>query len=212
MTENRPLRILRAIAASPHGLAAPGLVAELAEGIEPHQKALAWYGTILRAHAGNGLIARAGKTEGGWQRCPAFIYRITGEGLARLAHIDDEPNRKAAHDKALAQAEEASERRHAALAEAGRVYSRATPRDDRRTAALQLRNLGCSLEEIGGIFGVTREMIRQDLLPADPRPARVAGLAMGDLMSVRVGKRTLTFTRAEARILADFAAEFLADA
>lgn len=212
MTENRPLRILRAIAASPEGMAAPGLVEELAEGIQPRQQALTWYGSILRRHAQNGLIARAGKTEGGWQRCPALIYQITDEGIARLDYVDDEPNRKAAYDKALAEAGEAAALRHAALMEAASIYSRATPRAERRAIALHLRNLGCSLEEVGGIFGVTREMIRQDVLPADPRPARVAGLATGELMSVRVGRRTLVFTRAEARILADLAAEFLADA
>jgi DNA-binding PadR family transcriptional regulator len=213
MTDTRPVRILRALAASPDGLTAPGLVAELAEGIEPRQQALTWYGSILRDYSEKGLTVRAGRTGGGWQRCPAVIYRITDEGLARLAYVDDEPNRKAAFDKALTEAGEAASRRHAALAQAAQAYSRATPRDDRRAVALHLRNLGCTLEEIGQLFGVSREMIRQDLLPVEPRADRLTRahrltevFTESDVMVVRLGKRTLYFTRAEAQKLAEAAA------
>jgi hypothetical protein len=213
VTEARPIRIMRALAGAPDGLSTPAIVAELAEGIPSNQRALSWYGQILRSRAKQGHVENAGKISGrGWQRPPVIIWRITGEGRKLLARIDDEPARKARAEQAAIEQEEASRAQTSALAEAARLYSRHTPRSVRRPAAARLRELGCSLEEIGQVFGVSREMIRQDCLPFEPRPerpARVPGRRLVDaavlngVMAVRMGKRTIYFTRAEARYLAE---------
>jgi hypothetical protein len=213
VTEARPIRIMRALAEAPDGLSTPALVAELAEGMKSHQRALSQYGQILRSHARQGHVEKAGKMSGrGWQRPPVIVWRITGEGRKLLAHIDDEPARKARAVQEAIEQEEASRAQTSALAEAARLYSRNTPRSVRRPVAVRLRELGCNLEEIGQVFGVSREMIRQDCLPFEPRPerpARVPGQRLVDatvlngVMAVRMGKRTIYFTQAEARHLAE---------
>jgi hypothetical protein len=196
---------MRALAGAPDGLSTPALVAELAEDMKSHQRALSQYGQILRSRAKQGHVENAGKISGrGWQRPPVTIWRITGEGRKLLAHIDDEPARKARAEQAAIEQEEASRAQTAALAEAARLYSRHTPRSVRRPAAVRLRELGCSLEEIGQVFGVSREMIRQDCLPFELRPERlVDATVLNGVMAVRMGKRTIYFTRAEARYLAE---------
>lgn len=224
MTEIRPIRIMRALAAAPSGLSTPALVAELAEGVEPHQKALSWYGQILRKRANLGHVEKAGTAPGSWQRSPAIIWRITDEGRGVLAHIDDEPARRAELEQARIEQDAAVRARRAALAQAAHVYSRSTPRTERRSAAIRLRELGCTLEEIGQVFGVTREMIRQDCLSLEPRPEqspkapKVPGQRFMDaavlngVMAVRMGKRTIYFTRAEARQLAEIISDWDASA
>lgn len=210
MSESRPVRIMRALAAAPQGRPTPALVAELGEAAEP--RALSWYGSILRSYAKKGHVEEAGRTPGGWQRCPAVIWRLTDKGREMLAYIDAEPNRQAAFEQARISQEAARQLRIAALAEAASLYSQRTPRSQRRPAAVRLRGLGCTLEEIGQIFGVTREMIRKDCLPYEPRPERAAKVpgprlvdatVLNGVIAIRVGKRTIYFTRAEAMQLAE---------
>lgn len=59
---------------------------------------------------------------------------------------------------------EADAAREKALADAAATYSRRTPRRQRKIVAAELRQLGCTLQEIAKVFHVTREAIRQDLL------------------------------------------------
>lgn len=211
MTESRPVRIMRALAAAPNGLSTPAIVAELAEGVEPKQRALCWYGGILRNHVKMGHVEQVGKTPGGWQRRPAIVWAITEGGRELLAYIDDAPARDAAYQVAQVQQAEAVQLRTTALAEAASVYSPRTPRMERRPAAIRLRTLGCTLEEIGQIFGVTREMIRQDCLPYEARPERAVKLpgprfmdaaVRNETLAIKVGQRTIYLTRDEAARLA----------
>lgn len=185
--ESRPVRILRALDCSPGPLSTSQIVDELAEGIEPRQQALSWYGQILRRHAQEGKVEAAGKVRSErYHGAPTVLWRITDEGRKLLAYIDDAPRRKAAQEQASTELAEAARMRAEALAEGVSLYSRDTPRPDRWNAARRLRQLGCTLEEIGHLFGVSREMIRQDLLlteepappPAkSPRPAKAAAAA-----------------------------------
>ena len=78
--------------------------------------------------------------------------------------------------------------------------------------AVRLRELGCNLEEIGQVFGVSREMIRQDCLPFESRPERapripgqrlVDAVVLNNVMVIRMGKRSMYLTRAEAAQLAE---------
>lgn len=208
----RTLRILYALRDAPDGLTVPDLIERLGEGIEPRQKALSWYGSALRTREAMGHVGRAGKVPASYHNIPTILWRITGQGLKALAYLDDEPLREAGLEQARIRQDEAERARREALADAARSYSRNTLRPERRVAASRLRALGCRLEEIGAVFGVTREQIRQDLLPWEPKPESprkipgqrlVEAVIMNDVLNVRVGKRSLYFTYTEACELAE---------
>lgn len=220
--ETRPVRILRALAAAPDVLSTSQIVDELAEGIEPRQKALAWYGSILRRQAQTGVVEKSGKVRSQrYHGAPTITWRITEEGEKLLAYIGDAPRRRAEEERLTAEMAAAVQARTEALSEAARLCSRETPRADRWATALRLRSLGCTLGEIGDLFGVSPEMIRQDLLlpepPAParpgprPRPNRISGprfagatVVMPDsVLMLRIGKRKVYLTRDEARQLAE---------
>lgn len=163
---SRPVRILDALAQAAGGLSTPQLVALLGERIQDHQQALTKYGEVLRFRESAGHVERAGETEGSWQQGPAVIWRITSAGRAWLRECE----REASRAPVAGAAEDAEEARLAAgrkaLADAAQHYSRDTPADVRIQVARELRYAGCSLKEIGQVFGVTGEAIRLILLPA----------------------------------------------
>ena len=68
----------------------------------------------------------------------------------------------------------AAAERDQALDEARATFDLQTPRISRKRAAHQLRELGCTLDQIGAVFHVSKERIRQDLLwdPAARKPPR----------------------------------------
>ena len=115
---------------------------------------------------------------------PAIIWRITTAGRDWL---DDHDTARALAAAAAAQAQRqteqaqrtATERNHA-LDQARATFSRETPRISRKRAAQQLRDLGCTLDQIGAVFHVSKERIRQDLLwdpaartsPRMPKPRK----------------------------------------
>ena len=74
--------------------------------------------------------------------------------------------------------------RDRALDEARATFNRQTPRINRKRAAHQLRELGCTLDQIGAVFHVSKERIRQDLLwdpavqPADAQTPQKAQAAL----------------------------------
>jgi Helix-turn-helix domain len=180
VAQTRPARIMRALSSSAAPLSTPDLVRLLDEGISPNQQALTWYGQILRSYAETGRVTRYGRTPGAWQRAPAETWRITEAGRRWLAGYDAEPAKaaaaKAEAEQAATEAQRAATARTALLEQARALYGRATPRASRAQAAHKLRNAGCTLEEVGAVFGVTREMIRLDLLldpgAAPRRPGR----------------------------------------
>jgi hypothetical protein len=171
MSETRPHRILRCLAREV--LSTSQIVDELAEGIEPRGQALSWYGSILRDQEQAGRVEQAGKVRSGrYNGAPTCTWRITDEGRKLLAYLDDAPLREAERERLEAEMAETASRRAEALAEGARIYSRGTPRAERWHAAVRLRRLGCTLEEIGELFGVTREMIRKELLLTEEPPSR----------------------------------------
>jgi predicted ArsR family transcriptional regulator len=174
--ETRPARLLRALARNPEPLSAPALASLLAEPSQRH-RLLTSYDRILRQHEQAGHVERAGRVPRRRGR-PAIIWRITTEGRGWL---DDHDTARALAAAAAARAQRqteqaqrtATERSHA-LDQARATFSRETPRISRKRAAQQLRDLGCTLDQIGAVFHVSKERIRQDLLwdPAAGRPPR----------------------------------------
>jgi hypothetical protein len=157
----RPARILRALAGHPAGLTTTQLTGILGE---PRTTAvLTWYGQILRTQEKAGRVARPRQTAGAWQQAPAFIWELTTQGAGRVREIDGAIR---AADEAMAAypaAVAAAAGRGRRLADARASYGRETPRIVRQQVARELRELGCTLDEVGPVFGVSREAIRKDL-------------------------------------------------
>ena len=173
--KTRSVRLLKALAQNPEPLSTPTLASLLAEPGQ-RQRLLASYDRALRQHQQAGHVEQAGHATNGPGR-PAIIWRITTAGRDWLEDHDKAPALVAAAAAAAAQRKTEQARRTAterdhALEEARATFNRQTPRISRKRAAHQLRDLGCTLDQIGAIFHVSKERIRQDLL-WDPavRPA-----------------------------------------
>ena len=167
--ETRPARLLRALAQNPEPLSAPALATLLAEP-GGRRRLLSAYDRALRGRKHNGHVERAGRERKGHGR-PAIIWRITTAGRGWLEDHDNAPDLAAA---AATQARRAAAERDQALDEARATFDLQTPRISRKRAAHKLRELGCTLDQIGAVFHVSKERIRQDLLwdPTARKPPR----------------------------------------
>ena len=167
--ETRPARLLRALAQNPEPLSTPALAGLLAEPGR-RRRLLSAYDRALRRREQAGHVEQAGRERKGRGR-PAIIWRITSAGRGWL---DDHDKAPALAVAAAAEVRRAAADRDQALDEARATFTRQTPRISRKRAAHQLRELGCTLDQIGAVFHVTKERIRQDLLwdPAAGRPPR----------------------------------------
>jgi len=164
--ETRPARLLRALAQNPEPLSTPALASLLAEPGR-RRRLLSAYDRALRRHEQAGHVEQTGRERKGRGR-PAIIWRITTAGLAWLDDHDKAPDLAAAAtvkaQRKTEQARRAAADRDHALDEARATFTRQTPRISRKRAAHQLRELGCTLDQIGAVFHVSKERIRQDLL------------------------------------------------
>jgi hypothetical protein len=172
--ETRPARLLRALAQNPEPLSTPALASLLAEPGQ-RRRLLASYDRTLRQHEQAGHVEQAGHATQG-RGGPAIIWRITTAGRGWPDDHDKAPALAAAAaaeaQRKTAQAQRTAAERDDALDEARATFTRQTPRISRKRAAHQLRDLGCTLDQVGAVFHVSKERIRQDLL-WDPavRPA-----------------------------------------
>ncbi len=170
--ETRPARLLRELAQNPEPLSALALASLLAEPGR-RRRLLASYDRALHRHEQAGHVERAGHATKGRGR-PAIIWRITTAGRDWLNEHDRAPALAAAAAAATEQAQRTATERDRTLDQARATFNRQTPRISRKRVAHQLRELGCTLDQIGAIFHVSRERIRQDLLwdPAGRTPPR----------------------------------------
>ena len=166
IAETRSAWLLRALAQSPEPLSTPALASLLAEPGR-RRRLLASYDHTLRQHEQAGHVERAGRERKGRGR-PAIIWRITSAGRRWLHDHDKAPALAAAAAAEAQRKTEQAQRRPPngteALDEARAIFTRQTPRISRKRAAHQLRELGCTLDQIGAVFHVSKERIRQDLL------------------------------------------------
>ena len=165
--QTRSVRLLRALAQNPEPLSTPTLASLLAEPGQ-RRRLLASYDRTLRQHEHAGHVEQEGHATNGPGR-PAIIWRITTAGRRWLDEHDKAPALVAAAAAAEAQrkteqAQRTATEREQALDEARATFNRQTPRISRKRAAHQLRELGCTLDQIGAVFHVSKERIRQDLL------------------------------------------------
>ena len=175
--ETRPVRLLRALAQNPEPLSTPALASLLAEPGR-RRRLLSAYDHTLRRHEQAGHVERAGRERKGRGR-PAIIWRITPAGRGWLDDHDKAPDLAAAAaaqaQRKTEQARRAAAERDQALDEARATFDLQTPRISRKRAAHRLRELGCTLDQIGAVFHVSKERIRQDLLwdPEARKPPRM---------------------------------------
>jgi hypothetical protein len=165
--------ILRMLADAPDGLTTADLRV-ICSPSDTRQRAQARMGASLRYLERRGYVVRTGGERryaaGVAKRQPSCVWRITGDGRAATAAADDDAQARAV--RVAVQVAEAGEAlatlRKQALAAAAAMAAGPVSRRQRRGVAHSLRAAGCTLQEIGDVFGVTREMIRQDLLPDEP--------------------------------------------
>jgi ATP/maltotriose-dependent transcriptional regulator MalT len=130
------------------------------------QRRLTWTNQILERQTGRGRTRRGGKEPSPYyNNVPTYRWFITEEGVGYLASGMAEGLR-AARDAEVAQrnAELREKRRGQKLliTQAYVEYEPATtPVCVRERVIRELRAAGCTLDEIGGVFDVTRERVRQ---------------------------------------------------
>ena len=180
--ETRAVRLLKALAQDPEPLSTPALASLLAESGQ-RRRLLSSYDRALHRHERAGHVERVGHAPKGRGR-PAIIWRITSAGRDWLDDHDKAPSLAAAAAaearRKTEQAQRTATERDHALDEARATFNRQTPRLGRKRAAQQLRDLGCTLDQIGAVFHVSKERIRQDLLwdpaagtsPRMPKPRK----------------------------------------
>jgi hypothetical protein len=212
----KPALVLRDLAEHPQGRSTDELVClwgeefrtrrpgDPANGGLRHRR-VAWCGAILRRFEAEGRVHRTGKRVGGWGKANPLVWTITETGREALRRLDAEIE-EAVNGPARAAARAADRTRllaeAAALTSCGRVS-----RNERWPLVRPLRDVGCSLQEIGDLFDVSREMIRQDLAwtpkPARPQRGWFCGPELiGGMVHLKFGKRSLWLLPGEAAALA----------
>ena len=161
--ETWPVRLLKALAQNPEPLSSPALASLLAEPGQGRRLLISCASALRRLERA-GHAERAGRAAERRGR-PAIIWRITTTGRRWLDEHDTARALAAAQAQREAeQAQRTATERDHALDEARAAFNRQTPRTTRKQAAHQLRDLGCTLDQIGAVFHVSKERIRQDLL------------------------------------------------
>jgi len=133
------------------------------------QRRLAWTNQILDRFLRHGWARRGGKEPTPYyNNVPVYRWYITGDGEQYLAAGMAEGIRAArASEIARAAEQRREEQRHAddMITQAYVSYDPATIyKCEREQAIRELREAGCTLDAIGGVFSLTRERVRQILV------------------------------------------------
>ena len=173
--ETRPARLLRELAQSPEPLSALALASLLAEPGR-RRRLLASYDRALHRHEQAGHVERAGHTTKDAAGPPSSGASPpqAATGSTNTTKHQPSPQPPPRKHKQNRKAQRTATERDRALDQARATFTRQTPRISRKRAAHQLRELGCTLDQIGAVFHVSKERIRQDLLwdPAARKPPR----------------------------------------
>jgi len=126
-------------------------------GIDPHFAAVR-VNAILKAEAARGHVRQSGTTRSRYHNVTAFLWDITPAGRVRLEEKPLRPGRNArvsmnaAWSSALVEHLDREARIH--------DWGTETSAHDRKAACISMRGLGCTLQSIADVFGVSREYIR----------------------------------------------------
>jgi hypothetical protein len=130
---------------------------------------------ILATEARRGHVRTAGKVPSSYNNTPAFLWEITPAGREWLAAGTWKADRSRA---GIRQAQELARARRSALLEhldrEARIndWGMDTPVEERRAAIIAMRELGCSLQAVGDVFGITAEYARLIVIGSQKRGGR----------------------------------------
>lgn len=132
------------------------------------QRRMNWTNQILHRLAAQGYAERGTKEASPYyHRVPAYRWFITDKGREYLAGGLAEGRRKRREDEKYVKARLRQERARNAARLVTEAYEKydpdSTPACVRNQAIRDLRGAGCSLDAVGGVFGITRERVRQIL-------------------------------------------------
>jgi len=175
--ENNHVRVLRALARK-----SPQTSMKLAAAAGAWSRRTPHYGAvrvndILSVELGRGRVARAGITRSSHNNVPTFLWEITPAGQAWL-----EEESWTWHSTRTAERQERcamTMAQRSALIEyldreaRARGWGMDTPVAERRAAIFAMREMGCTLQAIGDIFGITREYVRLILQGHMKRAGRI---------------------------------------
>jgi hypothetical protein len=156
---DRPRTALRLLAAAgPAGLTTPDIRTQAGED---GPGSTSWYSVVLKTLEDRGHITKLGRDErAGWQAGRPNRWAITDAGLARLAEYDKPKEAKTRPQSARDTAREA---RKPSLQMAVTLLPTLHRPEEKYALAHGLREVGCTLDEIAGVFGTSREWIRKVL-------------------------------------------------
>lgn len=152
-------RILAALAGNAGGRTARELLADLNLDA-PY--AFTYINTLCRQLADKGQVTFTVETSG-YHNSKRFRWFVTDAGRAELERLRTTPARQLASERVTAarEARAALARQRADLIELARQKWEAGAISDRDGLIRYLRQEGCVLEDIAGVFGLTRERVRQ---------------------------------------------------
>ena len=186
--------ILRALASSPRGsLLTADLLPFTSHTVrddltpaERRQRALTRLGNEIRRLNARGMVKRAGRTAGGWQQGQVQCWRITPAGREQVAwwdthDLEAELTERRAQRAIMRAARQGRKAQHRLLLSQAAAKAHLLTRVQRQQVAIELRNAGCTYQEIGSALGVTGQCALNDVrnppyaprLPRTPRPPRL---------------------------------------
>jgi hypothetical protein len=169
--ETNHIRVLKELARK-----SPRTSRSLAEAVgawkQPHPRGMVRVNAILTAEARRGHTRTVGKVPSSYNNTPAFLWEITPAGREWL----DAGTWKVDHSHAAMSAEQERRRAHrSALLEhldrEARIndWGMDTSVEERRAAIIAMRELGCSLQAVGDVFGITAEYARLIVIGSQKR-------------------------------------------
>lgn len=149
------------------------------------QRKMTWTNQILDRFKRNGYARKGGKEMSPhYHNVPAYRWFITPEGVSYLADGLDEGRRQMRRDREAAEdARLAAHRKHLndLLTQAYVENDPATTTAcERERVMRKLREEGCTLQDIGDVFGITRERVRQVIHGVNVNPCQCEKCAMFD--------------------------------
>jgi len=150
---------------------------DLGPGSQSLQRRLAWTNQILDRLALHGYVYKGGTEPSPYyHRVPAHRWFITGGGVQYLADGLAEGRRRVRREREAAEAARLAEHRKRLDDLLTQAYvendPEKTPACERERVIRKLRGEGCTLQDIGDVFGITRERVRQILVGLRTHPCR----------------------------------------
>ena len=167
----------------------PSLQGKMAAASQNLQRRLAWTNQVLDRFLRHGWVRRGSKEPTPYyNNVPVYRWYITPEGVEYLAAGMSAGIRAARIARAKQREEKRREDRRRADDLITQAYIDCDPHSihkcEREKVIRELRAAGCTLDAIGGVFGVTRERVRQILVGYKTTPCECSRCTAAQWTSV----------------------------